>query len=457
MNILCNLPLECFEARERFAQRIVTFGPPDRMWVEGVFYPFDVAFDPSRESIDDLFERLPADFRPDVVLFYWPDQEPLPAGLENCSVPVVGVLSDYNLALPYIAGLWPFFDVLLTDRPGVQLFERLSFADVRAFCQFSFKPQHRLYPDEVRSTDIAFCGNLSPVVQRERAPWIERVRSLASRGIRTDVCSGVFGEDYGRLLSRARIGFNRSIRGEMNMRAFEVPACGALLLMESSNLEVREFLEPDEEVVLYDDDNFEAIVTELLDDEPRRARIAAAGHRRIQDHRMSQRLAELERVLGAPGPGRPTSTPFDRALGRGIATLSTWAHPSAALRCLIEAQKLAPEDPRPVHGLAFALLRQGSENAQRAADLLRQACSLSPTYLPAARNLGFLLERAGRSAEARALQAEVERRRAGVHAWADIDGPALPGGWSESGIALSARLRQAVLADDASARLHVWS
>jgi len=35
VNILCNLPLECFEDRRRFGQRIVTFGPPDRMWVDG--------------------------------------------------------------------------------------------------------------------------------------------------------------------------------------------------------------------------------------------------------------------------------------------------------------------------------------------------------------------------------------------------------------------------------------
>src|SRR5205807_214149 len=39
----------------------------------------------------------------------------------------------------------------------------------------------------------------------------------------------VFGDEYRKLLSRARIVFNRSIRGECNKRVFEAAATGALL------------------------------------------------------------------------------------------------------------------------------------------------------------------------------------------------------------------------------------
>src|SRR5690606_16416545 len=143
-------------------------------------------------------------------------------------------------SLPYLVGLWPFFDLLLCDRAGVDLFRRLSFADVRYWCQYAHKrPFHRLDAGAgPRDVDIGFAGNLNPAVQRARAPWIERLRGLADRGVRVDVRSGVHGEAYGRFLNRCRIGWNRSIRGEMNLRAFEVPACGALLLMERDNLEV---------------------------------------------------------------------------------------------------------------------------------------------------------------------------------------------------------------------------
>ena len=203
-------------------------------------FPFDVAFDPSAGSWHELQSLLPRGFAPDLLLLFWPDQEPLPAGLEHCPVPVVGVMSDYNLTLPYVAGLWPFFDVLLCDRAGVGLFDRLSFADVRYWCQYAHKrPFHRCWPDAgPRDIDVGFAGNLNPDVQRERAPWLQRVRDLVGLGLHSEVRSGLHGADYGRFLSRCKIGWNRSIRGEMNLRGFEVPACGALLLMERENREV---------------------------------------------------------------------------------------------------------------------------------------------------------------------------------------------------------------------------
>jgi hypothetical protein len=68
---------------------LVSYGPPERMLVDGVHFPFDVAFDPSTGSYDELVARLPRGFTPELVLLYWPDQEPLPAGLEHCPVPVV--------------------------------------------------------------------------------------------------------------------------------------------------------------------------------------------------------------------------------------------------------------------------------------------------------------------------------------------------------------------------------
>ena len=129
MRILCNLPLECFDERAAMhGIELCTFGPTDRMLVDGVHFPFDVAFDPSKGSWHELRDALPNGFEPDLVLLYWPDQEPLPADLDDCPVPVVGVVSDYNLTLPYLTALWPHFDALLCDRGGVDLFETLSFA-----------------------------------------------------------------------------------------------------------------------------------------------------------------------------------------------------------------------------------------------------------------------------------------------------------------------------------------
>lgn len=451
MRILTNLPLECFD--ERAAMRgveLVSYGPPGRMRVDGVHFPFDVAFDPSTGSYQQLQQRLPPGFTPDLVLLWWPDQEPLPTGLEHCPVPVVGVLSDYNLTLPYVAGLWPFFDVLLCDRAGVDLFTRLSFADVRYWCQYAHKrPFHRIWPDAgPRDVEVGFVGNLNPAVQRERAPWLERVQALAHRGVRAEVRSGVHGVDYGRFLSRCKIGWNRSIRGEMNLRGFEVPACGALLMMERENREVAEFFEPDRECVLYGADDFEAIVQELLADEPRRARIAAAGHRRVQQHRLGNRLGPLAESLLPRGPSRPVSSAAERALGRAVAMLPTWADGQAVTAAALAAHELAPDDPRPLNLLGLATLRwRGRDGAEAAFSLWQRAVNAAPQYVPAAANLATLAASTPDTALQARARAEFERRLTGC-GWSDLDGPTLPLGFGKTAIDRSLALQAAVRAAD---------
>ncbi len=454
VRILTNLPLECFD--ERAAMRgveLVTYGPRDRMLVDGVHFPFDVAFDPSVGTWDELQAALPPGFTPDLVLIWWPDQEPLPIGLEHCGAQVVGVMSDYNLTLPYVAGLWPFFDVLLCDRAGQELFARLGFAAVRYWCQYAHKrPFHRIHADAgPRDIDVGFAGNLNPAVQRERAPWLDRVRALDRIGVRSEVRGGVHGDAYGRFLSRCRIGWNRSIRGEMNLRGFEVPACGALLLMERANLEVADFFVPGEECVLHGDDDFEATVQELLADPARCARIAAAGHRRVQQHRFGNRITQLATLLAEPGPGRPASSPADRALGRATALVRTWADGSTIAAAALTAHELAPDDPRTLNLLALATLRwRGDAGLDASFQLWLRAATIAPGYVPAAANLHVL---AGATTD-RGLQSRIRNeleRRLATPTWADVDGPVLPLGFSATAIDRSLALQTAVRAGSPAA------
>lgn len=451
MRVLTNLPLECFD--ERAAMRdveLVTYGPPQRMLVDGVHFPFDVAFDPSTGSWHELAQRLPRGFEPDVVMIWWPDQEPLPAGLEHCDVPVVGVVSDYNLTLPYVAGLWPFFDLLLCDRAGQELFARLGFANVRYWCQYAHKrPFHRRWADAgPRDVDVGFAGNLNPTVQRERAGWLERVRRLAARGVRAEVKGGVHGADYGRFLNRCRIGWNRSIRGEMNLRAFEVPACGAVLLMERENLEVRDFFAPGEECVLYGADDFEDTVVSLLADRARCERIAAAGHRRVQDHRLGNRLGEVAALVRGARARRPASTEAERVLARAIAMLPTWADGMTIAAAALAAHHLAPDDPRTLNLLGLASLRwRGKEAGEAAWNLWQRAAAMAPDYVPAAANLATIAAATG---DARLHERTLHDlgRRLQKPAWSDLDGPTLPLGFADVAIDRSLALQAAVRAGE---------
>ncbi len=439
-SILCNLPLECFDARERFAAQgieLVSYGPPDRMVVDSTHYPFDVEFDPSRESIDTLLARLPAGFVPDFLLLYWPDQEPIPSGLEQSDVPVVGVVSDYNLSLDLTSGLAPFFDVLLCDGGGVDLYRSLGFADVRPFVQYSFKaPTHFVHDGLSRDIDVGFAGNLNPLIQGDREPYLQRLIALRERGVQTEIACGIHGAEYGRFLSRTKIGFNRAVRGEMNLRAFEVPACGAVLLAESENAEVRDFFVPDEEVVLYDDENLEAVVLELLADDARRQRIAAAGHRRVQQYRMSKRIAELARTVGDAKCARPPAGNAEVAFGRARAMTNTWATTNAKLAAWIDAQKLAPDDPRALNDLAIQLLKTDPERfLPRVVELLQQAVASDSGYVPAIANLTYVAARGATPAEHEQCAGQLAARIERATHWRQFDGLLLPPGYTEPNLA----------------------
>lgn len=451
MRLLCNLPLECFEARDRWPDfELVTFGPHTRMWVDGVHYPFDVEFDPASGTIEQLLAKLPVGFRPDAILLWWPDQEPLPLGIERAPCPVVGIVSDYNLSLPAIAGLWPYFDLLLVDRGGVDLFRRLSFAAVEPFCQFTWKqPFHRIHPGVVRDLDVGFAGNLNPVVQAERAPWLARLLAMRARGLSIEVRSGIHGHEYGRFLNRAKIGWNRSIRGEMNLRAFEVPACGAMLMLERENLEVREHFEPGHEVVLYDDVDFEEQVLRYALDDGARERIARAGHARVREYTMGTRLAQIAELVENARAPRPTASPFELELGRTTAMFGTWAGGPAVLAAAERALALGADDPRAWNLRALAWLRADPAHCvEKALADLQRAAALATSYLPAPASLRAVFELCGRPDLAAPWQDELERRAATTPSWADLDGLVFPLGISQRNIAHAHSLAESVRGGD---------
>src|SRR5262249_51944619 len=129
------------------------------------------------------------------------------------------------------------------------------------------------WPDHPRDIDILFVGNLHPAVQRERLPWLGRLAQLAERW-EVVIRTGVHGEAYRNLLGRARIVFNRSIRGECNCRVFEAAAAGALLFQEEGNQEVGDYFRDRQECIFYSDENLESLLEHYLGHEDERRTIA---------------------------------------------------------------------------------------------------------------------------------------------------------------------------------------
>ena len=120
-------------------------------------------------------------------------------------------------------------------------------------------------------------------MQRERLTWLARLAQLGDKW-NVRIATGVFGSDYRALLRRSRIVFNRSIRGECNKRAFEAATCGALLLQEAQNSEVRQWFDEGREFVAYTTENLESVLDHFLTHEEKRIAVAAAARTKVREY-----------------------------------------------------------------------------------------------------------------------------------------------------------------------------
>jgi len=348
------------------------------------------------DTWDGIAARWPAGWQPDFAVLDL-HYTMIPPCLWQAPVPLIGLAQDWNLLWHAYRRLLHHVDLVLTDTGGVEhvaregirhawaanLFglERQFLADPekgtggnrenRASPFPPFPPVHHGHLTEsdnqraaagARDIDILFVGNLHPAVQRERLPWLARVAQLSERR-RVAILQGVFDEEYRRLLGRARIVFNRSLRGECNMRALEAAASGALLFQEAGNLEIPAYLRDRQECVYYSDESLEELLDYYLDHEDERRAIAEAGRQRVQQYSFANLWDEQLRRIEEAWPELE-----ERCLGRRHTNpkrergdeLPRWR---VGLRC---AEERGDELPRWRVGLRCAEERGGGFPRSRA-------------------------------------------------------------------------------------------
>ena len=283
----------------------------------------------------------------------------------------VGVFGDWNLGGQAIQQSAAIFDLLIADVNGADRLRALGFDRVVSTPLWSFDPDlHRRIPNVTRDIDILLVGNFNHEIQRERSRWLGRVARLSSQ-FKVLLAAGIYGEEYAHLLNRAKIVFNRSIRGELNMRAYEAPACGAMLFYERENREIGSLFGDCRECVLYGEDDMEALAAYYLRHEDERAAIAEAGWTRVQSESPARHMEDmfriLDRELNAQSGLRP---PAFRALPeseRELRRARQWLL-SADLGCLgaadaaLQRAEQAEAKPGVVAGVRGYLLAQAGQH-----------------------------------------------------------------------------------------------
>ena len=230
------------------------------------------------DSWETILQRLPCIWQPDFVVLDF-HYTTIPPSLWNARVPLIGLAADWNLLWHSYRRLLPHVDLVLTDTEGVDRLAQEGIHHALPANLFGLEDGRLSAPapgPDRRDIDILFAGNIHPAVQRSRLPWLGRLAALGDRW-NVVIAHSVYDERYRDLMRRARIVFNRSVRNECNMRAFEGAAAGALLFQERGNREIGEYFRDRQECVLYDEQNLELLLTHYLEHEAERRAIADAG------------------------------------------------------------------------------------------------------------------------------------------------------------------------------------
>jgi len=142
--------------------------------------------------------------------------------------------------------------------------------------------------DTPKTYDVAFIGNLFPG-ERERL-----VKLLRERFPNSFVGRRYFRE-MARVYSQAKIVFNRSLRGDLNMRVFEALASGSLLVTDAA-CGLADLFKDGEHLVTYrDDGELVEKIEYYLAHEEQRERLAAQGMREAL--RRHTYLLRMRRIL----------------------------------------------------------------------------------------------------------------------------------------------------------------
>lgn len=257
-------------------------------------YAYDLVYDwDNLTHFDQVLALLPSDWKPDLVIWWDILYQSIPPGLESCPYPTALIPGDWNLGYLNTLHFSDIFDIILADIRLKHYLEGAGKSNLFHWPGFSFDPQVFYREPEIEHIyDICFIGNLNEAIHPQRSQLLNSLLQLKDR-YRLFIRQGIWGEHYRKILNQSRIVFNFTIAQVMNMRAYEAPACGALLFIEEENQEIRNFLSDKIECIYYNTHNLIDLLEYYLNHEEERARIAEAGYQKIQNFSYERQFQNL--------------------------------------------------------------------------------------------------------------------------------------------------------------------
>lgn len=221
----------------------------------------------------------------------------------------------------------PHYDLLATVREPtandlVRAKARKVVRVLMSFDELAHRPRELTDEDRRKwASEVVFVGSWMP----ERGPFMKRLVEL---GVPLTIigdhwqkspelptlraawrCTAVYGDDYAKAIQCSRVALGLLSKGNRDLhttRSTEIPALGGLLCAERTSEHAQMFREGEEAIFWSDVEECAAECLALLGDEPRRQRIARAGHAAVwrgafgNEPVMNQILQTLATVPDSP-------------------------------------------------------------------------------------------------------------------------------------------------------------
>ena len=210
-----------------------------------------------------------------------------PRGLTELNCPTACYLIDVHVRPKDLLMQAMFFDYAFSaQRDFVEVLRRAGHPQAY-WLPLACDPEIHRHYDVPPRHDIGFVGATGGNYTRRRM-LLER---LAQRFTISDYRRSYTPSEMAEVYSASRLVFNCSLLHEVNMRVFEGPATGTLLLTDRIGNGLSELVVDGEHVVMYDDTQLVDLAAQYLRDSAARERIARHGYEHIHayhtyDHRV---------------------------------------------------------------------------------------------------------------------------------------------------------------------------
>jgi hypothetical protein len=217
------------------------------------------------------------------------------------------ILIDVHLQLDMRLAYARYFDHVFIAQPDyLDAFRTIGHPSVHAL-PLGCDPSIHFVPGLLREIDVAFVGKYgAPGTERERV-----LRAVLPHYRTNEIGKFEPPEQMGRIYSGAKVVFNKSINGDVNMRVFEALASGALLVTDRVENGLDDVGIEGVHFVCYDTaDQAIAMIDHFLANDAERGKIAAAGQAHaFACHTYAHRVNKvLETIAANPLARAPART-----------------------------------------------------------------------------------------------------------------------------------------------------